>query len=608
MRLRLFSLILLAGAQGVVLSAAMQSSRGEPQEQQPAPVGTIRVSVRLVPVDVIVTDARDRPVLDLTKDSFTILENGRPQEIRHFSLQTFTAAPLTQPVEEPKLRRVPTLDLTPQARRAFLILMGRGRYQTPFKDVDALIRFVRECLLPQDLVAVFAYNRATDFTANHTQIVRVLEQYKKIHDKIELRLERYFSGLAAIYGSKAMPKALQPDIDGIFRVAGGAGSREVPPGRATVSNNMAREAADVSGTMQRIEALDEAAAGLGIESRVSPFDRLEVETVTDLPFEEYVSTSAKTMQDVQNVYTSIEYLRYMEGEKHLLLFSQNGLFLPRLDYEKSIAAAANDARVKVDTFQTGEVYLDAAFSAATPTGIGRGGLSESNAPTGNRSRTFAVSSLVNLSQLTGGRSSIHQDIGKALERVNETTRAQYLLGYYPTELKSDGRYRRIDVKVNRPGLRIAFRHGYFARDTIEPLDRSESLACSRISAAAAYADPIGDVPFRAATSVQRDASGRQQVRLELSIDVSSLRFEEVQDRHRSRIGVTVFWCDSKGRPVGHFSDTVDMNMLEPTYRRALREGLPFVAPIPLVENGQFIKILIYSYGNDRVGSQTIRLK
>jgi len=608
MKLRFISLILLAGTLGVVFCVAMQGSRREPPQRRPAAAGTIRVRVRLVPVDVIVTDARLRPVLDLTKDDFMILESGRPQEIRHFSLQTLTAAAVSQAEEGAKLRRVPTLDLTPQTRRAFLILMGRGRYQTPFRDVDALIRFVRDNLLPQDLVAVFAYNRATDFTTNHAQIVRVLEQYKKIHGRIEARLEMYLSGLAGIYGSKGMPKALQPDIDSIFRVSNGPGAREVPPGRAADSGKMARDAAEVSGAMLRIDALDEAAAGLGIESTVSPFDRLEVESMTDLPFEEYVSTSAMTLQDVQNIYASIEYLRYMEGEKHLLLFSQNGLFLPRLDYEKGIAAVANDARVKVDTFQTGGVFLDATFSAASPRSVGRGSMSGAGAPTGNLSRTFALSSLGNLSQLTGGRASIHKDIGEALKSVNETTRAQYLLGYYPSDPKWDGRYRQIDVKVNRPGLRVSFRHGYFARDTVEPLDRAELLAYSRISAAAAYDDQIRDVPFRAATSVYRDASGKQQVRLELKIDLSGMRFEEVQDRHKGRMGVTVFWSDAQGRPVGHFSDTVDMNMLEQTYQRALQEGLPFAAPVPFVENGQYIKIIIYSYGSDRVGSQTIRLK
>jgi predicted component of type VI protein secretion system len=105
---------------------------------------------------------------------------------------------------------VPTAELTPQSRRTFLILMGRGMYQTPWKDVDALIRFVQKELLPQDLVAVFAYNRASDFTADHERIAAVLERYKKIHEKIESRLSLRFTRLVAIYGSKAMPKSLQP--------------------------------------------------------------------------------------------------------------------------------------------------------------------------------------------------------------------------------------------------------------------------------------------------------------------------------------------------------------------------------------------------------------
>lgn len=66
-------------------------ARGGAQEPPPGPPGAIRVRVRLIPVDVIVTDDHDRPVLDLKKEDFRIFENGRPQEIRHFSIQTLTA-------------------------------------------------------------------------------------------------------------------------------------------------------------------------------------------------------------------------------------------------------------------------------------------------------------------------------------------------------------------------------------------------------------------------------------------------------------------------------------------------------------------------------------
>ena len=65
-----------------------------------------------------------------------------------------------------------------------------------------------------------------------------------------------------------------------------------------------------------------------------------------------------TRQDLGSIYTGIEYLRFIEGEKRLLYVSTDGLFLPRAEDDLSLAAVANDARVAIDTVQTGGLYAD----------------------------------------------------------------------------------------------------------------------------------------------------------------------------------------------------------------------------------------------------------
>jgi hypothetical protein len=48
-------------------------------QQSPAPETKITVEVRRVPVDVIVTESHDRPLLDLTKEDFEIFEDKQKQ-------------------------------------------------------------------------------------------------------------------------------------------------------------------------------------------------------------------------------------------------------------------------------------------------------------------------------------------------------------------------------------------------------------------------------------------------------------------------------------------------------------------------------------------------
>jgi hypothetical protein len=307
-------------------AARVQSPRST-QNQQPTPPATIRVRVRLIPVDVIVTDDRDRPVVDLKKEDFQIFENGQPQEIRHFSVQSLTAA-AAKSGPPPTLRAVPTLELAPQQARTFMILLGRGRHQAALKSLDHLIQFVRNGLLPQDRVAVFAYNRATDFTTDHEKIVRVLERYKEKADEIEAHLELYGALLARF------AKWYQPKIDYIIQGDAGLASRQLPPAETKESSSVNRSVDRAKEILLRgdVNERKNAASGGVIDSMtaaVKQFDVLEVDALTlSLPFDEFVLRSRGGVMDMSNIFTCIQYMRYMEGEKHLLFFTEFGLMLP----------------------------------------------------------------------------------------------------------------------------------------------------------------------------------------------------------------------------------------------------------------------------------------
>jgi VWFA-related protein len=70
-----------------------------------------------------------------------------------------------------------------------------------------------------------------------------------------------------------------------------------------------------------------------------------------------------------------------------------------------------------------------------------------------------------LAEQTGGRViSVRngRSLEKAFDTISEELRSQYVLGYYPTNTRRDGTYRKIKVEVDRPGARILARKGYYA--------------------------------------------------------------------------------------------------------------------------------------------------
>ncbi len=562
-------------------------SQGAPQVQQPGPPGTFRVRVRLVPVDVTVTDARGRPVTGLKQEDFHIFDDGKSQEIRHFSVQTFSAA-APMPEQASILRPIPAAELSPQTSRVFLILMGRGRFQMPFKTVDALIQFVRKNLLPQDRLALFAYNRATDFTTDHEKIAQALEAYRDAHESIEYRLENYSAGLASLFGSKEFPKTLQPDIDKIFDSVRGLGSRQVPTGRVSAEGKIVDE-------WQRTATML-----LGATSEFSPTTTFETDSASLwLPFDEFAVRVRSTMSDMGNIFTCIEYLRYVEGEKHLLFFSEQGLTFPfgNTEYDQGIAAVANDARVAIDTFQTGGLSAAGAIPGTGPRGT---------AQSAAWAQTLSIMSIRNLSQLTGGSSSVYENIGDALSRLVESTRVEYLLGYYPDNEKWDGGFRGISVKVNRSGARVLYRHGYYARETLRPYDPAEFLAWSRINSAGiqgARKAEFTDIPLDIRAERVKDNAGQNQFRLDLKMDITKVNFKILNNLHTAHLRFAVFYADSDSNYLGSEWRYMDLQLPEGEYKKALQERIAFSTAIPRKSPTEFVVFVIYDRGGDRLGSR-----
>jgi VWFA-related protein len=72
------------------------------------------------------------------------------------------------------------------------------------------------------------------------------------------------------------------------------------------------------------------------------------------------------------------------------------------------------------------------------------------------------------------------DLSKGLQRVTDDLSAYYVLGYYSTNTRFDGKYRKIEVKLKPQGTRVTARRGYTAPTPAE--------LSAKVAAAAAKAD------------------------------------------------------------------------------------------------------------------------
>ena len=67
-----------------------------------------------------------------------------------------------------------------------------------------------------------------------------------------------------------------------------------------------------------------------------------------------------------------------------------------------------------------------------------------------------------LAASTGGFAAVNRnDLDGAFDRIVAENSSYYVFGYYSTNERRDGRFRKIEVRVKRPGLRVRSRNGYF---------------------------------------------------------------------------------------------------------------------------------------------------
>lgn len=70
-----------------------------------------------------------------------------------------------------------------------------------------------------------------------------------------------------------------------------------------------------------------------------------------------------------------------------------------------------------------------------------------------------------LAETTGGLAffpSVIKELDGTYDKIAAEIRAQYTIGYLSTNAKTDGLWRKVEIRVRRPGLRVRTRLGYFA--------------------------------------------------------------------------------------------------------------------------------------------------
>src|SRR4051794_22840255 len=155
------------------------------------------------------------------------------------------------------------------------------------------------------------------------------------------------------------------------------------------------------------------------------------------------------------------------SEKKSLLYFSGGISRDGIENQASLRAAINAAvRANLAIYSVDTRGLQAISPLGdASTGSLRGNIAYTGgALQNNMNQNFATQEVMaTLSSDTGGKAFFDSnDFAPAFDRVQRDTSAYYAIGYHSANPARDGKYRKLTIKTNRPGVRLEYRPGYYA--------------------------------------------------------------------------------------------------------------------------------------------------
>ncbi len=175
----------MRGVVGLILLLGILPLSGASRQTAPQAIPRFKAGVELVVLDVSALDKDRQPVRGLKAEDFTVLEDGKPQEIATFSAvdlpdvftQRTVTAPWVQAVAPDVQRNTDVKD-----RRLVLIVMDDAT-PMPIQEVPrarAIARQMIEALGPSDLACVVytSYRRSgQEFTRDRDRLVAAVDRF-----------------------------------------------------------------------------------------------------------------------------------------------------------------------------------------------------------------------------------------------------------------------------------------------------------------------------------------------------------------------------------------------------------------------------------------------
>ena len=560
-------------------------------------LATFQSNVRVVLLDVIVTDSNGTPVTGLTQNDFRVFEDDKPQNIASF--KEHNGAPIT------------TVDLPPMSPNVYTNYTG-------VKTADSINVLLMDSLNTQMPDQQYVHQQTLKYLKTLPAGARVaiftLSSRLRMVQEFTSDSSRLLAALndPALSGPRHSPLLKsQPESQADDAMVGMASANQMSPNPNPI--NLAQEAADPVNALKALIAEKDAAM---TEARVA---------ITLSAFQQ--------LARYLSGYPGRKNVIWVSGSFPIVLFgdsaSSNPSVTPRM-YMNDILRTADlctAAQMAIYPVTAEGLMIHSVYQAdASAIGEVRPSMMSQNNTSQMSAELQSVSSTrqaaESLAKNTGGQAFFNSNgITDILTRVTNQGMHYYTLSYSSTNTKSDNRYRHTRVESTNPKYMLSYRRGYYATDgkigsgSADTQERLLPLMGFGLPDMAQIVYKLSVTPSSAKSSgssgnaVSNPKGPTTHYTLDFGVSLNQIKLDVQPDgSRRAQLEVQAVAYDDAGKPLNMSGQRGLLNITPEGFQEARESGVHFQEELDLPSNTDIhLRTGVYDLNSGNAGTLGVRV-
>ncbi len=543
--------------------AVQQKPPATPAQPQSSQL-TFRVEGNYIEVDAVVTDAQGNFVRDLTPQDFEVLEEKKPRTIDVFTLVDI---PL-QHADAPLYRQKPVepdvvTNEKPDEGRLYVIVLDANHTQASDTAImkKAAFQFIDQAIGANDQAAVVLLQTAStssnqEFTSSKPALHASVEKFSG--EKVQWRAINIMEQITQRAGVTGVDPREARDLQASERANKAGQSLQA---LTSLSGNMAGIRGRKKAIIYFSEGID-----FNTDDTIGPRNN-------SLPDDPMAQNSAIEAVQAQTLLDDMQLLYETANRANVAIYSVD----PRGPVsEPDVLMQTNGSPEGIDPSMASNMRMALRSDVRRQVGT---------------LRTF--------SEATGGIAVVGtNDFTGGYKRIVEDNSAYYVLGYHASDVKHDGKFHEITVRVKKPGLTVRARKGYYAtkdaKPDAAPPDPTVSLLNSPL--------PVGGLGMKMTLATMKGTSPNVHVDVVVEFAGKEIMPNVETGIPGDKIDVSFATIDLGGKVVASGRKTLNLEVRPETRQSIADRGMRLVTGFDVPPGRYQLRVAAQETAGGRAGS------